>query len=64
MFLSCFLIFAYFQPHVSYKHVSYKKESVMVVVNTFRARDQCCYSHISEKKISRGVRDRVFLIPA
>ena len=25
MFLKCFLIFAQFQPHVSYRHVSYKK---------------------------------------
>ena len=60
MFLSCFLIFAYFQLHVSYKHVSYKKESVAVVVNTFRARDQCCYSHISEKKILEVFGTRYF----
>ena len=25
VFLKCFLMFAYFQPRVSYRHVSYKK---------------------------------------
>ena len=28
MFLTCFLIFTRFQPHVSYKNVSYKKKCV------------------------------------
>ena len=28
MSLKCFLIIAYFQPHVSYRHVSCKKSSV------------------------------------
>ena len=34
VFLKCFLIFPQFQPHVSYKHVSYKKTCSCAVVHS------------------------------